>query len=125
MKSRDLYQLLESPGPSEALREAIAPALPAYRDAIAEQGRSAPVAIDCDGALLVVAAEHLATLCEAFLAGHLDAFELGYLARALERAPDFTFVSDRLEDITGLLADGTAHKDAVVAVLRYLREHAA
>ncbi len=95
--------------------------MPAYRQGLAEPGQPAPVAVDCDGALLIVAAEHLATLCDAFLNGHLDAVELGYLATALELAPDFQFVSERIEDITSLLSGGTANPEAVTAVLRVLR----
>lgn len=125
MKARDLYEKLSASDPSTALREAIAPAMPAYRYGLAERGRVAPVVIESDGALLVIANEHLANLCEIFMAGHLDAVELGYVATALELAPDFQFVSGQIEDIAGLLAEGTATSENVAAVLRVLREHAA
>jgi hypothetical protein len=125
VQARDLYQLLSTPDDGGALREAIAPAMPAYRRGLAEGGRSAPVVVECDGALLVIAAPHLTTLCEAFLAERIDEAELGYLATALDRAPDFRFVSVKVEEIAFLLSSGTASSEAVNAILRILREHAA
>ncbi len=125
MKARDLYQHLSTPNNGEALREAIAEAIPAYRSRLAELGRSAPLDIECDGALLVIAAPHLTRLCEAYLARHLDAVELSYIATALDLAPDFRFVSDMIEEFAFLLSSGTPNVEAVTAVLRLLREHAA
>jgi len=125
MRARDLYQLLGTPDSGEALRKAIAPAMPEYRRGLTESGGPAQVAIESDGTLLTIAATHLVTLCEGFLAGHLDAVELGYIASALEAVPDFHFVSRKIEDITFLLSKGTASTEAVTAVLRVLREHTA
>lgn len=125
MQARHLYQLLSTPDDGEALREAIAPAMPAYRRGLAEHGQSASVAVECDGALLVIAVPHLVTLCEAYLAKQLDEVELGYLARALELAPDFQFVTEEIGEFAFLLANGTPSAEAVGAVLRLLRERAA
>jgi hypothetical protein len=125
MLARDLYQLLGTSGSGPALREAIAPAMPAYRRGIAEKGRSCPVVVDSDGSLLVIATSHLIVLCEAFLDEQIDEVEVGYLATALELTPDFTFVSDDVEDITSFLtpeASGPITMDSVTKVLRILRE---
>jgi hypothetical protein len=129
VRARDLYKLLGTQASGSAIRDAIAPAMPAYRRALAERDRSAPIVVECDGALLVLAASHIATLCEAFLAEELDAEELEYVATALERASDFHFVSQEVEECTFFLssseANGPASSETVGAVLRVLREHVA
>lgn len=125
MQARHLYELLDTAGNGKALREAIAPAMPAYRRGLAEGGQPTPVDVQCDGALLVIAVPHLVTLCEAYLAKQLDEVELGYLARALELAPDFQFVTEEIGEFAFLLANGTPSTEAVGAVLRLLRERAA
>jgi hypothetical protein len=128
MLTRELYQLLGTSGAGPALREAIASAMPAYRQGLAEKGRSCPVVIDSDGSLLVIATSHLIVLCEAFLDEQIDEVELGYLATALELAPDFRFVSEDVEDITSFLSspesNGPITRDAVTKILRILRERA-
>ena len=125
MKARSLYRLLDSPDDGTALRKAIASAMPAYRAGRAENVRSAPVVVECDGSLLVIAAVHLVTLCEAYLAKQLDELELTYVATALERAPDFQFVTDEIGEFAYILSSGTPSTEAVTAVLRLLRERAA
>lgn len=80
--------------------------------------------MECDGALLVIAAPHLTTLCEAYLAEQLDEVELGYIATALDNAPDFRFVSHEIGEFAFLLSTGTPNPAAVNAVLRLLRERA-
>jgi hypothetical protein len=127
--ARDLYKMLGTPRNGGALREAIAPALPAYRHGLAERGRSCPVVIQCDGSFLTIAASHVAALCEAFLDEQLDAVELGYVATALELAPDFHFISDEVQECTFFLSspevNGSAANESVSTILRVLREHAA
>ncbi len=129
MRARDLYQLLDISGNGQALREAIAPAMPAYRLGLAEGGNSCPVVVDCDGSLLVIAASHLVVLCEAFLDEQIDEVELGYLASALEQASDFRFVSGDVEDITSFLSSkevaGSGTTELVSKILRILRERTA
>jgi hypothetical protein len=129
VRASDLYELLNTADSGEALREALAPAMPGYRRGLAEGGRPAPILVEPDEAVLVVARSHLASLCEAFLAAHIDAVELGYVATALERVPDFRFVSEEVEECAFLLSTaserGTTSAEAIKAVLRHLREHAA
>jgi hypothetical protein len=125
VKSRDLYQLLSTPGNGEALREAISSEMPAYRRGLAEREAAVPIAVECDGALLVIAAPHLIVLCEAYLADQLDEVELGYIATVLDETADFRFVSHEIAEFAYLLSTGAPSNVAVNAVLRLLREHAA
>ena len=127
--ARDLYELLNVPGATAGLRAAVGPAMPQYRRGLAERGRSCPVFITSDGSLLVVAASHLERLCTAFLNQEIDETELGYIATALELAPDFQFVSKEIEECAFFLSSKVSNapklSEIVPVVLRALREHAA
>jgi hypothetical protein len=127
VKARDLYQLLSTSQSGAALREMIAPAIPDYRQGLIDRELARPVDVECDGALLVIAASHLSTLCEAFLDEQLDGVEIAYIATALEVTPDFRFVSKEVEECTFLLsrAHTNVGPEAISALLRVLREHAA
>lgn len=129
MKARDIYKLLGAKDSGAALRTGIAPAMPAYRIALEQDEPVRPISVESDGSLLVIAASHLACLCEAFLQKELDVAELGYIATALDRAPDFQFVSKEVEECAYLLSSSEAHgppsNEAVTAIHRLLRERAA
>ena len=125
MKARKLYQLLDTSDGGKALRKAVAPGLPAYREGLSGGTHSAPIDVESDGSLLVIAAPHLVNLCEAYLAKQIDEVELAYIATALDRAPDFRFVTEMSEEFAFLLSSGNANTEAVNAVLRLLREHVA
>ena len=129
MLARDLYELLSAQESTAGLRAAVAPAMPEYRSALAERGRSCPVFVASDGSLLVVATSHLERLCTSFLNGEIDEIELRYIATALEFASDFQFLSKEVEECAFFLstpaADGPPFPEIVSAVLRALREHAA
>jgi hypothetical protein len=127
VKARDLYQLLSTSQSGAALREMIAPAIPDYRQGLIDRELARPVDVECDGALLVIAASHLSTLCEAFLEEQLDGVEIAYIATALEVTPDFRFVSKEVEECAFLLsrAHTNVGPEAISALLRVLREHAA
>ena len=125
MRARDLYRLLSSAEGGASLREAIALAIPAYQQELAESGRAASIVMECDADLLPIAAMHLMVLCEAFLAEQINAVELGYIATAIDLVPDFHCVSKMTEEVTHLLSTKEPNPEAVTAVLRILREHAA
>jgi hypothetical protein len=127
VKARDLYQLLDTSQSGAALREMIAPAMADHRRESIDREEACPVDVECDGALLVIAASHLSTLCEAFMAEQLDGVELACIAAALEVAPDFRFVSKEVEECAFLLsrAHTNVGPEAISALLRVLREHAA
>jgi hypothetical protein len=59
----------------------------------------------------------------------IDEIELGYIATALELAPDFQFVSKEIEECAFFLstpeANGPPLPEIVPAVIRALREHVA
>lgn len=125
MKARKLYQLLDTSDGGKALRKAVASGLPAFREGLSGGARSAPIDVESDGSLLVIAAPHLVILCEAYLAKQIDEVELAYIATTLDRASDFRFVTDMTEEFAFLLSSGNANTEAVNAVLRLLREHIA
>jgi hypothetical protein len=125
VKARQLYELLETAEGGQALRKAVAPGLPAYREGLSEGNRAAPIDVESDGSLLVIAAPHLVNLCEAYLAKQIDEVELAYIATAFDRAADFRFITEMSEEFAFLLSSGNANTEAVNAVLRLLREHAA
>jgi hypothetical protein len=124
-----LYELLMAQESTVGLRAAIAPAMPEYRRALVELGRSCPISITSDGSLLVLAASHLERLCTSFLNGEIDEAELSYIATALERATDFRFISKEIEECAFFLStaevNGPPLPEIVPAVLRALREHTA
>jgi hypothetical protein len=125
VKARKLYQLLDTSDGGKALRKAVASGLSAFREGLSGGARSAPIDVESDGSLLVIAAPHLVILCEAYLAKQIDEVELAYIATALDRASDFRFVTDMTEEFAFLLSSGNANTEAVNAVLRLLREHIA
>ncbi len=129
MKAKEIYKLLGANDSGDALRTGIASAMPAYRAAMEQDEPVRPISVESDGSLLVIAASHLACLCEAFLQNQLDVAELGYIATALDRAPDFQFVSKEVEECTFLLSSSEAHgprsHEAVTGIHRVLRERLA
>lgn len=129
MLARKIYELLSSEESSAGLRTVVAQGIPAYRLALSEQARVAPVDVTSDESLLVIAASHLQVLCKAFLADQIDETELNYIAIALDRGEDFEWVSKEVEECAYFLSlpetNGTPLTKVVPTVLRALREHAA
>ena len=128
MKTSKIYELLGTQGSGATLKKGISAAMPAYRQALETGEAVRPIDVISDGALLVIAASHLACLCDAFLKNFLDVEELGYVATALDRAPDFKFVTKEVEECAFLLSSSDQHgppsHEAVTAIYRLLRERA-
>lgn len=109
MRSSELFEILDSAEEVGALRQAIAPAMPAFRAGLAVRGGSAPIEIETEGREFRIAEIHVRKLCEEYLAGRLDETELSYVATALELSPDFVMASEGIEEAISLLSDPVAN----------------
>jgi len=124
MRSSELFEILDSAEEVSALRQAIAPAMPAFRAGLQLRGGSAPIEVKTEGREFRVTEAHVRKLCEEYLAGRLDAAELSYVATALELSPDFVMASEGIEEAISLLSDPVANgpmsREVAEALLRSL-----
>lgn len=123
LKSSELFEILNSGEELGALRNAISPAMPAYRAGLAVRGRTARIFIETEGKEFSIAEVHVQTVCEEYLAGRLDEEEVTYVMTALELCPDFRFVSEAIEEAVSLLSDSVANgplsREIVETILRH------
>ena len=105
MRSSELVAIIEASNDLEALRAAIAPAMPAFRRGLAERGRSAPILIGTEGKTITIQEEHVAQVCREYLEGHLDASEFAYVMTALELCPDFVMASEGVAAAVSVLSE--------------------
>ena len=124
MTTSELYSLLCSKGSGQYFKNAIQQAMPAYRYAKLEKGRSAPVSITNEENRFNLTNEHILNLCDWYLNDLIDEIELEYGANLIEFSDDFEYNED-LEKAIFMLGtpeiNGDLTKDHVHEIRKSLK----
>ena len=124
MTTSELYGLLCSKGNGQHFKNAIQQAMPAYRYAKLEKGRSALVIITNEEKQFNLTNEHVINLCDWYLNDQIDEIELEYGANLIEFSDDFEYNED-LEETIFMLGtpeiNGDLTKDHVHVILKSLK----
>lgn len=125
MKLSFLIDFLEGRVSVSSLRDQFAEPLKKYREKGKVRGTSRPVVLYADLSDFTVRQEHVACLCDAYLAEQLDEAEVDYLGSGLQlvaASKEFYFETAKVEEDLSLLCDPEINGPLTKALVQKIRD---